>query len=124
MASERIGHVKCWLCGSEKAGVSVSKSGLCCVTCNACHAQTFARGNYADSMIRQSMRPIAAAVAAACEQIGQEQAAKPEKVEPAKQAKEPEPAKPTSAAPAAQVERVEEKPKGSGGYGMGFWGGL
>lgn len=57
MANECIGHVTCQWCGSKKASVSVSKAQLCVVTCRACHAQTFARGNYSDSMIRQSMRP-------------------------------------------------------------------
>lgn len=38
--------------------MSVSKAQLCVVTCRACHAQTFARGNYSDSMIRQAMRPV------------------------------------------------------------------
>ena len=58
MANECIGHVKCQWCGSSKASVSVSKAQLCVVTCRACHAQTFARGNYSDSMIRQAMRPV------------------------------------------------------------------
>lgn len=57
MANECIGHVTCQWCGSKKASVSVSKAQLCVVTCRACHAQTFARGNYSDSMIRQAMRP-------------------------------------------------------------------
>lgn len=91
MATERIGHVKCWLCGSDKAGVSVSKAGMCVVTCNACHAQTFARGAYADTMIRQGMRPIAAAVR--------------EMVE----APAPAPEKPT-ATPSAPVVEVEQAP--------------
>lgn len=93
MATDRIGHVKCWLCGSDKAGVSVSKAGLCVVTCNACHAQTFARGAYADTMIRQGMRPIAAAVK--------------EMVEAPTPA--PAPEKPT-ATPSAPVVEVEQAP--------------
>jgi len=58
MANEVIGRVKCAWCGSPKASVSVSKAGLCCVTCRACHAQTFARAAYSDSMIRQAMTPV------------------------------------------------------------------
>ena len=58
MANEVIGHVKCAWCGSAKASVSVSKAQLCCVTCRACHAQTFARGAYSDAMIRQAMKPV------------------------------------------------------------------
>ena len=58
MANECIGHVTCQWCGSKKASVSVSKAQLCVVTCRACQAQTFARGNYSDSMIRQAMRPV------------------------------------------------------------------
>lgn len=58
MANECIGHVTCQWCGSKKASVSVSKAQLCVVTCRACHAQTFARGNYSDSMIRQTMKPV------------------------------------------------------------------
>lgn len=38
--------------------MSVSKAQLCCVTCRACHAQTFARAAYSDAMIRQAMRPV------------------------------------------------------------------
>lgn len=110
--NERIGHVKCWLCGSDKAGVSISKAGMCVVTCNACHAQTFARGSYADAMVRQSMKPIARAVAAAVEQIGQE--------ERARQA-EPAPEKPTSTPAASAVEGEKAPAPSPARRGFGFF---
>ena len=109
--AERIGHVRCWLCGSDKAGVSISKAGMCVVTCNACHAQTFARGNYADTMVRQGMKPIARAVAEAVVQIGHEG-----KVSQA----EPAPEKPTStpAASAVEVEKAPEPKPAKRGFGF------
>jgi len=57
MASEAIGRIKCPICASKRARVSVSAKGLCCVTCNACHCQIFARSNYSDTLIRQGMTP-------------------------------------------------------------------
>lgn len=57
MANEMIGTVRCPWCASDKAKVTVTKSGLCAVTCNACHSQTFARSDYSDTKIRQAMTP-------------------------------------------------------------------
>lgn len=58
MANEVIGNVRCPWCSSDKARVSVTKSGLCAVTCSACHSQTFARSDYSDTKIRQAMTPV------------------------------------------------------------------
>lgn len=116
MANDVIGYVKCPWCASQKASVSVSKKGLCCVTCRACHAQTFARGAYADAMIRQSMRPKAAAMPTMPEPTpGMENAPK---VQTAKK-----PAQKIERAPAAAQEaepevRQDDKPESSG---WGLW---
>lgn len=74
--------------------------------------QTFARGSYADAMIRQSMTPIARAVAAAVEQIGQE--------ERARQA-EPEPEKPTTTPAASAVEGEKAPAPSPARRGFGFF---
>lgn len=58
MANEKIGTVRCPWCASDRASVTVTKSGLCAVTCNACHCQTFARSDYSDTKIRQAMTPL------------------------------------------------------------------
>lgn len=58
MANEVIGHVRCPWCASNKARVSVTKSGLSAVTCSTCHSQTFARSDYSDTKIRQAMTPV------------------------------------------------------------------
>lgn len=95
MANDVIGHVKCWCCGSGRASVSVSKRGLVCVTCRACHMQTFARSAYSDAMIRQSMTPVSAAPAMPEPAPGMEIAPKPAPVvdvAAAVEPKRPEPA--------------------------------
>ena len=104
MASETIGRVKCPWCGSQKASVSVSKSGLCCVVCRACHCQTFARGAYSDLMIRGSMTPVdtAAREPAGVDSAALDPAARaPAAVDPA--ARAPAARAPAARAPAARA---------------------
>ena len=120
MANEVIGHVKCPWCGSAKASVSVSKAHLCCVTCRACHAQTFARGAYSDSMIRQAMRPVerpAPALAMPEPAPGMEIAPKPApKVEP-----KPAPSTPAAGGEGKGAEGTKESepaPKKRGAWDL------
>ena len=58
MASKAIATIRCGICRSEKARVSVSAKGLAVVTCNACHCQTFARSDVSDRHIRDNMAPL------------------------------------------------------------------
>lgn len=92
--------MKCPVCSSKRARVSVSKAGRCCVTCNACHFQGFARSDYSDTLIRQAMTPEAEAKAA--------EAAAPKPVDPA-------PGMEIALKPAAPVSEpapVDEVPRG------------
>lgn len=56
--AEFVGHMRCPLCSSEKARVSLSKSQLCCITCHACQFQGFARSDHSDMHIRRQLRAI------------------------------------------------------------------
>ena len=51
MANESIGTAPCPLCG-KPARVTVSKAGLCVLTCNRCHCQLFTRSDVSDSALR------------------------------------------------------------------------
>lgn len=90
--ADAIGRIKCPCCSSKRARVSVSKAGRCCITCNACHFQGFARSDYSDTLIRSAMTPEAAARAA------DEAAPKP-----------PEPAPGMEIAPKLEGVKVEPK---------------
>lgn len=54
MAAELIGQARCWnpRCGSDKARVTLAKSGLPVMTCNRCNSQLFARSDLSDDGIR------------------------------------------------------------------------
>lgn len=104
MASEAIGRVKCPICASKRARVSVSAKGLCCVTCNACHCQIFCRSNYSDTLIRQAMTPEAEAQAA-------DDAAPRPPVPPKGQEIAPVPALPEPVAAPKQEAAPEPAPK-------------
>jgi hypothetical protein len=52
MAAEKIGCARCPLCHNKGARVSLSKSGLTVLTCNACHCQLFTRSEVSDSHVR------------------------------------------------------------------------
>ena len=53
MAAETIGRCKCPLCGSDKARLSLAKSGLPVLTCNGCNTQAFARSDRSDELMRR-----------------------------------------------------------------------
>lgn len=57
MAAELIGLAECWnpKCRSKRARVSLSKSVLPVMTCNACNFQGFARGDLSDEGMRGSI---------------------------------------------------------------------
>lgn len=90
--AEAIGRMKCPICSSKRARVSVSTKGRCCITCNACHFQGFARSDYSDTLIRSVMTPEAAA------RVADEAAPKP-----------PEPAPGMEIAPKLEGVKVEPK---------------
>lgn len=52
MAAELIGRCLCPLCRSDKARLSLAKTGLPVMTCNACNLQTFARSDRSDLLLR------------------------------------------------------------------------
>ena len=52
MAAEPLGRCKCPVCASTKARLSLSKSGLATLTCNACNFQGFARSGTSDELLR------------------------------------------------------------------------
>ena len=56
MAAEKIGDGVCPLCRSASARVSLSKSGLAVMTCNACNAQIFTRSGRSDEIVRGFIR--------------------------------------------------------------------
>ncbi len=56
--AEFIGYMRCPLCSSEKARVSLSKSQLCCITCHACQFQGFARSDHSDMHVRRQLRAV------------------------------------------------------------------
>lgn len=78
-----LGYTRCGLCSSDKARVSLTKRGLCCVTCHACQCQLFARSDHSDMHIRRNLRAV-----------------------------DPEPAPNTSAAASARPEPVAVPPAG------------
>lgn len=47
-----VGNAPCPLCGSTKARVNVTKSGLTCLTCNSCNCQLFTRSDRSDELLR------------------------------------------------------------------------
>lgn len=51
--ANRIGPGRCPVCASPKARYTLSKNGLCVVTCNACNFQGFARSERSDSLLRE-----------------------------------------------------------------------
>jgi hypothetical protein len=59
MAAEIIGRATCWnpKCRSKRARVSLSKSGLPVMTCNACHLQIFCRSEVSDEAMRDGLLP-------------------------------------------------------------------
>ena len=61
--AELIGYARCPLCESDKARLSVSKSNLAVLTCNACIVQVFARSDRADDLLRARLVPVAPPVA-------------------------------------------------------------
>jgi hypothetical protein len=52
MAAELIGRCRCPLCRSDKARLSLAKSGLPVITCNGCNFQGFARSDRSDELLR------------------------------------------------------------------------
>lgn len=68
MAAEKIGPARCPVCKGT-ASVSLSKSQLCVLTCNACNCQIFCRSDRSDSLVRERLhaapRPAPEAPAAA-----------------------------------------------------------
>lgn len=59
MAAETIGRCRCPVCASDKARLSLAKSGLPVVTCNACNFQGFARSDNSDRQLRALLLPTA-----------------------------------------------------------------
>ena len=58
MANKAIGLLRCPVCRSDKARVSVSKAGYTVATCHHCHMQLFTRSVVSDGALRGLMRPI------------------------------------------------------------------
>ncbi|KQW76594.1 hypothetical protein [Methylibium sp. Root1272] len=52
MAAESIGRCTCPLCRSDRARLSLAKSGLPVLTCNGCNIQLFARSDRSDELVR------------------------------------------------------------------------
>jgi len=52
MAAELIGRCKCPVCSSDKARLTLARSMLSVVTCNACNFQGFARSDRSDELLR------------------------------------------------------------------------
>lgn len=52
MAAELIGRCRCPLCNSDKARLTLAKSQLGVITCNACNFQGFARSDRSDELLR------------------------------------------------------------------------
>ncbi len=65
MAAERIGAARCPLCSHNRARLSLSKSGLACLTCDGCNLQLFARSARSDDLLRRLHLPDQAPAAAA-----------------------------------------------------------
>lgn len=53
MAADLIGRCTCPVCSSDKARLSLAKSGLAVLTCNGCNFQGFARSGTSDDMLRR-----------------------------------------------------------------------
>lgn len=95
MADEKlIGQGACPVCGNAKARFTVSKKQLCCMTCNACNVQIFARSDNSDEKLRACIKAPAA--------------------EPAPAA--PAPAKAEAKAPPEAPAPAEKKPAPSWGF--------
>jgi len=103
MASDAVGRMKCPICSSKRARVSISKGGRAVLICNACHFQGFARSDYSDTLIRSAMTPEQKVVEA-------ESAAPAMPVPPAGQEIAPRGAAKVvaKAAPVELAQRVEE----------------
>lgn len=65
MAAERIGLARCPLCRHSRARLGLTKSGLACMTCDACNLQMFARSANSDERLRALHVPDAAPAEAA-----------------------------------------------------------
>jgi hypothetical protein len=52
--AEKIGNCLCPLCRSM-ARVSLSKTGMPVITCQACHTQIFARSSHSDLLVRSML---------------------------------------------------------------------
>jgi pyruvate/2-oxoglutarate dehydrogenase complex dihydrolipoamide acyltransferase (E2) component len=106
VAAELIGHGVCPVCKSKGARVSLSKSGLAVLTCNACNAQLFTRSGRSDELVRAAIHTRAG--------------------EPAPAAAAPAPAAPAPAAPAPAAAQAPApapaaaKPRPA--WGLGAWG--
>lgn len=100
MAAERIGVCKCPLCGHLQARVSLSKSGLTCMTCDGCNCQLFTRSGRSDELLRGRIQIAAPAP----EPVRTEPAPAAPAVPPVRDVQKP------AASPAA--------PAASGGFGL------
>lgn len=65
MAAEKIGDATCPLCRAQGARVSLSKSRLAVLTCNACNLQLFSRSGRSDELVRAYITKAAPAAAPA-----------------------------------------------------------
>lgn len=80
MADENlIGRGRCPVCANTKARFTFSKKMLCCMTCNACNAQLFARSDSSDEKMRAMVQVIGTEASEAPKPAANDAAKTPEK---------------------------------------------
>lgn len=104
MAAELIGACRCPVCKSDKARLTLAKSKLVVLTCNACNFQGFAHSGRSDELLRDALIVNAPAPA-------EPPAAPP--------ANPPEPVR-TEKPPAAHVRPQPAAPARTGGLSWGM----
>lgn len=92
MAAELIGLCRCPLCRSDKARLTLAKTGLPVLTCNACNFQGFARSDRSDEAMRALLATEPAPTPAPAPADPPEPQPAPKPAEPPTPQHKPEPA--------------------------------
>lgn len=96
MAAELIGACRCPVCKSDKARLTLAKSQLPVLTCNACNLQIFSRSSRSDELLRAGLIVNEAPAAPPVQPAAPSPALKPEPVHTEKPAAAPVQAKPAA----------------------------
>src|SRR4051812_33956609 len=117
MAAVLIGLCACPLCGSKRAKLTLAKSGLPVLTCNACNSQSFARSDRSDMLMRERLVP---AEKPAADPVREPAAPDPVQPKPAPQLGGPR-AAPVRTAPAPDPVPPAPAPAPASSWGFESW---